>query len=68
MGARIMPKLLMLSYVASVIDDLIDEARAPRLQMHVNLVSVRSLSATYRHHVPISQPEQTPFLLRILSK
>jgi len=40
--------LLMSTYVASVIDDLIIEARALRLQMHVNLVSVRCLSAVYR--------------------
>ena len=51
--------LLMSTYVASVTNEEIDEVRAQLLQMHVNLVSVRCLSATYRHRWPISQPEAT---------
>ena len=36
--------LLVSTYVASVVDEI----RAQRLQMHVNLGSVRFLSAVYR--------------------
>ena len=40
--------LLVSTYVAGVVDDVVDEIRAQRLQMHVNLGSVRFLSAVYR--------------------
>jgi len=35
--------LLVLTYVAGVVDDVVNEVRAQRLQMHVNLGSVRCL-------------------------
>ncbi len=44
MRERIAPELLVLTNVASVVDEI----RAHRLQMHVNLGSVRCLSAVYR--------------------
>jgi len=37
----------VLTYVAGVVDDVVNEVRAQRLQMHVNLGSVRCLSAVY---------------------
>ncbi len=40
--------LLVSTYVASVIEEVLNEVRAQRLQMHVNLGSVRCLSAAYR--------------------